>query len=257
MLARHRDPRVVPLEVWDLVVDGVPLYRADRGRGFGALLGRATEELIDGAAISESVPRFPAGCREIQRVVLVGGAAGDVAWTCARVPAVHAAGADRCAEHGGLAILARAGKRGLVVDLGQSQLKIRGAGRRVLTRDLERIPVSQRPVDGTGRAALVAWVAAALRDAVDGAPPEAIVLALPCEVADDGTLGTCSYPWPAGDTIVPEILAAAGLADVPTWLLNDAELAAIGVAEQAPGAGTTLVLTLGFGVGAALVRSGP
>jgi hypothetical protein len=250
----------VPLEVWDLVVGDVPLYLADRGPGFGALLGRAVESLIDGVAVSVSGTRFPALCQEIERVVLVGGGAGEVVWTSARVPAQQAADGEHCAEQGGLAILARLGVRGLVVDLGQSRLKVSGAQRRVYSRDFAQIPVSRRPVELTGRAALVAFVAAALREAADEALPGAIVLALPCELAPDGALGTCSYPWRAGDTIVPEILGAAGLAEVPTVLINDAELAALGVAARGPSdgpcGGPTLVLTVGFGVGGALLRSG-
>ncbi len=252
-LVRHRDPRVVPLEVWDLLVDDVLLYRADRGAGFGALLGRAVEQLIDGVAVSESWAVFPAECREIQRVVLVGGAAGTVVWR-GRVPAMVARDAELCAERGGRAILARAGKRGLVVDLGQSRLKVSGVRRWVHPRDLGRIPISSRPVDGRGREVLIEFVAAALREAAAEEMPEALVLALPCEIGEDGALATCSYPWEAGEPIVAEILMRAGLEGVPGWLLNDAELAAIGVAEDEPGPGVTLVLTLGFGVGAALVR---
>ncbi|MBK7825239.1 hypothetical protein [Nannocystis sp.] len=255
MLARHRDPRVAPLELWDLVVDGAPLYRVDRGAGFGAALGRAVESLIDGVAVSESGARFPAECHDIREVVLVGGAAGEVVWTSDRVPARHAADPEHCAEQGGRALLAELGARGLVVDLGQSRLKVSGARRRVYPRDLAEIPVSARPVDGNGRAALVGFVAAALRAAADDERPAAIVLALPCEISQDGELGTCSYPWRAGDTIVPEILAAAGLARVPTLLLNDAELAAIGVATRPPIAAPALVLTVGFGIGGALLRS--
>jgi len=243
----------VPLEVWDLVIDGATLYEADRGVGFGAVLGRAVEQLIDGIAVSESWPGFPEACREIERVVLVGGAAGTVVWR-GRVPATVARDAELCAERGGRAILARAGVRGLVVDLGQSRLKVSGVERRVLGRDLGRIPISARPVDGRGREALVEFVADALREAVAEECPEALVLALPCEIGDDGAVGTCSYPWDAGSPIVQEILLRAGLARLPGWLLNDAELAAIGVAEDEPGDGVTLVLTLGFGVGAALVR---
>jgi hypothetical protein len=242
----------VPIEVWDVEVDGVPLYRMVRDAGFGRALGRLAELLVDGVAVSESLPAFPAACRGIERVVLVGGAAGEVVWR-SRIPGERAAEAERCAERGGHAILARAGARGLVVDLGQSRLKISGARRRVYARDFERIPMSGRPIEGTGRAELVAFVAAALREAAEDAAPEAIVLALPCEIADDGALGTCSYPWGVGDPIVAEILAAAGLAAAPTWLLNDAELAAVGVAEDGPRRETTLVLTLGFGVGGALV----
>ena len=81
------------------------------------------------------------------------------------------------------------------------------------------------------------------------------VFALPCEVAPDGAPGTCSYPWPAGDPILPDILAAADLTATPTFVLNDAELAVIGVATRPPIAAPTLVLTVGFGIGGALLRS--
>lgn len=257
MLTRHRDPRIVPIEVWDLVVDGVGLYRADRGAGYGALLGRAVESLIDGVAVSVSGTIYPALCRDVARVVLVGGAASEVVWVNARIPAIHAAHGEHIAEAGGRAILRRLGARGLVVDLGQSRLKVSGASRRVYGRDLARIPVSMRPVEGFGRAALIDFVAGALREAADEAMPEAIVLALPCELSPDGALGTCSYPWRAGDSIVSEMLAAAGLATVPTILINDAELAAVGVAEQISIDVPTLVLTVGFGIGGALLRSAP
>lgn len=257
MICRHCDPRVVPLEVWDLVVDGVPLYEVPRDAGYGAVLGRAVEALLEGTAVSESWPGFPAACREICRVVLVGGAAGGVTWRSSRVPAVRAEAAELCAERGGHAILKRAGKRGLVVDLGQSALKISGGERRVYPRDLTRVPISRRPVDGRGRRELIAFVAEGLREATNAGRPEAIVMALPCEIDADARLGTCSYPWSAGDSVVEEFLAAAGLEGVPVWLLNDAELAAVGVAEQVRAGGVTLVLTLGFGLGAALLRETP
>ena len=183
MLTRHCDPRVMPLEIWDVVVDGVPLYRIERGVGFGAALGRAAEALAAGVAESESGTRFPDACRAIRRVVLVGGAADEIVWRSAHLPAEHSSDSEHCAELGGLAILRRAGKRGLVVDLGQSRLKI-GSGecRRTYARDFDAIPVSQRPVDGAGRQALVAFVTTALREAARAEPPEALVLALPCEI---------------------------------------------------------------------------
>src|SRR6202044_3309094 len=194
MLARYHDARVVPLEVWDLLVEGVPLYRIARDRDFGGVLGRAAEALASGVAKSESGARFPDACRGIRRVVLVGGAAEDIVWCSASLPAERALHPEHCAEQGGRAILAAAGQRGLVVDLGQSRLKIASATRRrVYARDFDAIPVSLRPIDGTGRAALLAFVVGALREAAAWDPPEALVLALPCEVSDDGVIGTCSY----------------------------------------------------------------
>jgi hypothetical protein len=166
--------------------------------------------------------------------VLVGGATHTVTWPSTGIPAIHHPDPEACAEHGGRSILAALGRRGLVIDLGQSRLKLAGTTRRSYPRDFTRIPPSPRPVTHEGRDALIAFVAAALREAAEDEPPHALVLALPCEISADGALGTCSYPWSAGDPIVPEILAAAGLAHLPCVLLNDAELAAIGVAAHGP-----------------------
>ena len=87
--------------------------------------------------------------------------------------------------------------------------------------------------------------------------PDAIALALPCAIDPDGTLGLCTYPWREGDPFAEDVLIAAGLEAVPAWLLNDAELAAAGVAAARPCDETTLVLTIGFGIGSALVRGRP
>ncbi|MDC0716604.1 hypothetical protein [Nannocystis bainbridge] len=253
MLARHRDPRVTPVELWDLVVDGAPLYAAPRDASYGRALARAVEALIAGEAACESATPLPPLCRRIDRVVLAGGASGHVRWDSSQVPAAVAAAPERCAEQGGLAVLA--GAQGLVVDLGQSRLKIVASdGRRWSSpRDLTAIPISGRPVEGAGRTALIGFVAAGLREMAAGGC-ERIVMALPCEISPEGALGTCSYPWYAGEPIVEAFLAAAGLVGVPTLLVNDAELAAIGVAEAGVAPGVTLVLTLGFGVGGALVQ---
>ncbi len=164
---------------------------------------------------------------------------------------------ERCGERAGLHLLERAGARGLVVDLGQSLLKISTPTRRwVHARDLSAIPPPPAGDLARGREALVAWVAAALHQARRQAEPDAIVLALPCEVSADGTVGTCSYPWRAGDCIASEVLAVAGLGGRPAYLVNDAELAAIGLVEEGAAEDGTLVLTIGFGVGAALVGPG-
>lgn len=244
---------MTPVELWDLVVDGEPLYAARRDATYGRTLARAVEALLAGDAACESKTPLPAACRRIARVVLAGGASGHVQWDSHRIPATRAADPERCAERGGRAILA--GARGLVVDLGQSLLKIVDAdGRRwSFPRDLAAIPISTRPVDGAGRETLINFVAAGLRTAA-AAACERLVMALPCEISPAGELGTCSYPWHAGEPIVEAFLAAAGLTNVPTLLVNDAELAAIGVAEDGVAPGVTLVLTLGFGVGAALVE---
>jgi predicted NBD/HSP70 family sugar kinase len=255
MLTRYRDPRVTPIEVWDLVVDGVPLYDVPRDASFGRALARYVEALVDGAASSESGEVFPSDLAAIEHVVLLGGAASAVEWSSRRLRAELAPDHARCAEPGGRAICERNEvRRGAVVDLGQSVLKIATPRwRRSYPRDFDAIPISTRPIDARGREACLAFVSDALRDA-STTEPDGIVFAVPCAVSAAGELATCSYPWQAGDDFVHAVLRRAGLADVPTWILNDAELAAIGVARDRAIRSTTLALTLGFGVGAALIH---
>jgi predicted NBD/HSP70 family sugar kinase len=106
------------------------------------------------------------------------------------------------------------------------------------------------------RPEVIAFVTGAIGALGVGAP--AVVLALPCELDAALTAAGSSYPYPKGDpTLARDILAAAGLGDLPAWVLNDAELAAEAAAldPRVPRRCHTLVLTFGFGVGAALLRA--
>jgi hypothetical protein len=78
------------------------------------------------------------------------------------------------------------------------------------------------------------------------------LLALPCALDDDLRLTDCSYAWRAED--LGPLLRLAQLDEETALIMNDAELAAVAALEEVPAAGRTLVLTLGFGVGAALLR---
>ena len=78
MLTRHHDPRIIPLEVWDLLVDGVPLYDDSRNASFGRRLLCAARDLASGRATSESLASFPGACRDIPEVILTGGGARSV-----------------------------------------------------------------------------------------------------------------------------------------------------------------------------------
>jgi predicted NBD/HSP70 family sugar kinase len=89
-----------------------------------------------------------------------------------------------------------------------------------------------------------------------GQRPRALVFALPTRLDDDGTPRSSNYAGMRGDrTLLPDALQMAGLTNVPLFVLNDAELAALGALTDPRLAGfnKVLVLTLGFGLGAALI----
>ncbi|HUB05376.1 MAG TPA: hypothetical protein VMB50_00155 [Myxococcales bacterium] len=246
MIRRFQSTEVLPLELFDVVVDGHPLYRHPRNRDFLSRLARVANLVRRGAAKREGGARPLAGRPAFETVVLTGGAVPAEPWP-GPLPARRLPG---CAEAGGRAILSQLSREGAVVDLGQSRLKGWWQKRAI---DVPRIPL---PTGPQARERLTSFVAESLSELCAGSVPDTLVLALPCEVSANGTLGECSYPWSRGDrTLVPEIAQKAGLADVV--ILNDAELAALGARAVFASTAPALVLTVGWGVGAALLRGHP
>jgi hypothetical protein len=169
-------------------------------------------------------------------------------------------------ERGGFELLLGRGFSGWVADLGKSQLKLSAPGwRGVFPRDwtrlhpstevsMLRIPAQRRRL----REFMALNIQRALVEA--GLPPEAMVVALPTRLDEDGTPGGSNYAGMRGDrTLLRDVMGQGDLPGLPLFVLNDAELAALGAFsdERLAGFGKVLVLTLGFGIGAALIhRSG-
>lgn len=257
---RLAPPGVTPLEIWDLLTPAGPLHRCSALPHYPHLLAETLDALRGGSARRASGETVAAS---FQAVAVAGGGLLDPAIPDAlrsRFGAslsllpdpVFAAGA------GGRALLQRQGRSGLVVDVGQTAIKVVSRSRRFLyPRDWQVLPPAEQvpPKDyPRQRIALRSFVAAALLR--HSRPlPSGVVLALPCDFPG-GLPGACSYAGLEGDTFVEEVLAQAGLADVPCVYLNDTVLAALSVRElfgdRLPL--LTLVVTLGFGVGGALLE---
>lgn len=129
-----------------------------------------------------------------------------------------------------------AGEPDLVaIDAGQTSLKIAHGAR------------ERRHERGADSSPLAPLLDAALAGVRPGAP---LLLALPCALDDECRPGPCTYPD------VAEVLAQLARRPGPSFVVNDAELAAYAARRAglvAPGT-RGLVLTIGFGVGAAAVR---
>jgi predicted NBD/HSP70 family sugar kinase len=90
-----------------------------------------------------------------------------------------------------------------------------------------------------------------------GQRPGAMVFALPAKLDDNGTPHGSNYAGMAGDrALLIHGLEQAGLGSLPLFVLNDAELAALSARldERLAAFRKVLVLTLGFGIGAALIH---
>lgn len=260
---RLRPPGVVPVELWDLELSRGILWDPTQHDALPGALVEAVERLRRGTARTRSRTPIPALARELQALWLAGGRASTIdpesLGAALGLPVWRADDPTAFAERGGRALVPDAAALA-VIDLGQSRLKLSVGGRRFEhERPWDHLPLHETspPIDPTrARTALRAWVGAALADAASstGTTPDAVVVALPCELPDAPVPGSSSYPGLRGDTtFVSDVLAAAAWHPARVLVLNDAELAAVAAGLDARTHGTlTLVLTLGFGVGGAL-----
>ena len=259
ILPRLRPTGVIALEIWDLEVRGVTLFAAREEPDFGARLVEGVESIRSGSARTRSGFKVPDACRHIDAIFAGGGGlAGPIEDELRAIGLpFHSAGAF-AGEAGGLDLLDAMGARaGLVVDVGQSAIKISARSfRRRYPRDLTRLPVARPLGDrGESRDPFRSFVAEALTLAMlEVGEADAIVLALPAELDDAGCPEGSSYPGLQGDRdLVAAVLARAGIPGARAALLNDAELAALSARRVVPAEATALVLTIGFGIGGALL----
>jgi len=257
---------VVPLELWDASAGGASLFDARADTRFFGFLAAVTVALREGTASTARAGQL-APC-PWEAVAIVGGGVdrsrAAEAFAAAGVPLALVDADPFFAVSAARAWL---GPDDVAIDVGQTAIKAVGpAGRarreRPRGHDLdhdERDPAARR-------AALAAEIADAARAVRGAATPATLLLALPCEVHGDPTfprsrvrLGASSYATEGdAEALVRAILegvhpdgGTSEIADV--CLVNDAVLAAHAVRARIGASRRVLVLTIGFGVGAALV----
>lgn len=265
-MERIRHPEIASLELSDVWVDGVTLWESIQGRGFPFALRTIIDTLQAGVSTGQN-NHVCAGRANFEAVFFTGGRVEDKelraflsGLPCAVVLGEHPVFGG---ERGGFDLLDARGLSGWVADLGQSQLKLVAPGQRwTFPRDWTRlraaglVPPAEAPAQ---RRRLREFIALRLQIAMAESTrrPRALVFALPSRLTDDGTPGGSSFPGMAGDrALLPDALQLAGLAGLPLFVLNDAELAALSARLDPRLAGfrKVLVLTLGFGIGAALIH---
>lgn len=247
-IRRFRPQGIVPLEIWDLELgDGLLYEKPDR-------LPQALDLLRRGEARTRWSRSPLWAARDFDSLFLGGGRRATPENPLFRVE-ISAEG-EFVGEPGGIELLKRAGRSsGLVVDVGQSAIKVTSWGaettRLTIPRDAGQLPIRPPNVAETDvaeqRRKARTFLARALRGGRD------IVLALPCEIDDQGTPGRCSYGgWEGDDRLVADALRLAGAADAEVWLLQNSELAGL----SCPAIGKrTLVVTLGYAVAACVKLS--
>lgn len=261
-VTRVRDPRIQPLEVWDTQVQGRSLFAWQTEACFGARMAEALRLLRAGDATFGTTLAVVRGAPLFFESLYLTGAG-------VRRPGLVESIREEgfvCQVDDEPAYPGVAGARELAgtddvlgIDVGQTAIKTWWRGRRVRTpRDWARLPAPGDVPDSERdrhRASFIDFFGEAARALLGEEAPPTVVLALPTQVSDAGVLSGCTYPFPTPDpTLLGELLAAGALQDAEVRVLNDAELAATSAKRKLAGTsrGGVLVLTFGYGVGAAL-----
>jgi hypothetical protein len=246
---RFRPQGIIPLELWDLELgDGLLYEQPER-------LPEALEALREGRATTRW-SRTPLWAARDFDGLFVGGGRPFTPAVESPYPIEVSPDGAFVGERGGIELLRAAGRTsGLIVDVGQSAIKVTSWGketlRQTLPRDAASLPIRapdivEREVAEQRRRART-FLAKALRGGTD------IVLALPCEIDAHGTPGRSSYiGWEGDSRLVADAVRLSGSGKAEVWLLQDSELAGL----SCPAMGNrTLVLTLGYAVGGAVKLS--
>ena len=233
---------VIPVEIWDLPVGGKLLQEWRDDPSFPE---RVAEAAVSAATLRAWDAATARALAAVRHVHLAGGGA------TAAIEAAIAARGPRCTRDDDPFTAARFGARthGLCADIGQTSIKFaRAAAPGVdvvrIPRDPARAPMRDE-VPGDQRDAARTTTIDFLASLLAGA--RTALVALPCEIIA-GVPRSCSYCWRDPDPdLVPDLARRSGAA---IDIVNDAVLAAH--AAPVP-RDPTLVLTIGFGVGGAIL----
>ncbi len=259
-------PHITHLELWDCVLKDEALCNCMYCPSFDERLLEAVHLVLQGQAISQCAGIIETGHLSFDSIFLSGGgisgSKADMILQTLPVPVIVAEDTVFGGTPGGMQLLARNGLSGIVVDVGQSQIKISCESmRKTFKRDFGALPLSSGEMETSKpihREALHAFIADSIRSFGIAMSPKGIVLALPCALDSSGFPSSCSYPGLRDDlSIVIDVCERAGIVNATVLTLNDAELTAYSAScdKRLSGFKTTLVLTIGFGVGCAVLES--
>lgn len=239
----YEHPGLQGLEIWHGIARHSTLFQLrDDKPAYFAGLSEFLKKLHAGTA--ETAEGNPLAAANFKKLLLTGGDA-EAASAILEWPHELVNPGPFAARAGAEAVWRELGwKRPLAIDLGQTRLKIfTPETSTFIERDETLLPFGKDSLDPKlGRARLRDFIRQALIPDRDG-----ILLALPAAITAAGVAEPSTYPGLFGPV---EPLFEPLFPNTPWTVSNDAILAARG--HPPAGREKTLVITLGFGVGAAL-----
>ena len=235
----YQHPGLEALEVWHGLAQHTTLFQLrDDKPAYYAGLAEFLERLHAGLAETATCDQL-AHAAGFNRLLIAGGGAAAIPFPHTLLPPD-----PFCARRGAEAIWTElAWQRPLAIDLGQTQMKLISPSANIAFQ--RKLPYGRAALpECEGRDQLRAFLRTALSTTnnYDG-----VVLALPNRITPQGEAESSTYPGLYGPI---EPLFASLFPNVPWVVVNDAVLTARGYPP--PSKEKTLVLTMGFGVGAAL-----
>ncbi len=227
------------LEIWDVLIDGKTLWEWQEHADYIQKLELGLEAIKTGSAHTKSKGKVLRKAKDFEKVFFTGGRSRNK-----KLRGVFSAAqfSENSIFEASEAALAR-WPDALVIDVGQTQIKISyGEKRETFARDYDLLPVGKHSKKGS----LLDYI----KQSLPSIQPEHIILALPCYIHDDLTLGGSSYAeMKQNPTLLHDLTLTYPTAK---WqVINDAELATLCVNDCRE---KTLVLTLGFGIGGCIVE---
>jgi hypothetical protein len=264
-ITRYRPSGVIPLELWDFSVNGRILWELMEHVKFPRILRMIIKMLRLGEGNTLSAGPVPQVIAGFDSLHVAGGRAGESKFSSAlqalKLPVTVSPSPDYPGREQGLRLLASMGSTtGWVCDLGQTSFKIgANACQMRFQRNFEQLPGRRNALDDTRdkqRKMLRAWLSESIcRFLAIARPPDGILFAMPSRLNDEGVPEASSYIGMEGDSaLIADAISIAGVHPGCVLVVNDAELAAMEALaeEELQLCRKTLVVTLGFAMGAAL-----
>ncbi len=259
-------PEITSLEIWDCITPEGTLWDSMYEDNFPKLLKSVIHQIHSGSATSASKNEINPVSESFDAIYVGGGGAENEAIIHSLkhlpVPVLVAEDPVFSGTPGGNRLLDDRKLYGLIVDIGQTQIKISSPdNRHTIKRDFDSLPirndVSTLPQEEQLKR-FYQFVGKSIAESISiNKKPEGIVLALPCWISADGVLGGSSYTGMKENTeLIDQILKHAGLSETSVLLINDAELTSYSACldKTLEDYKKVLVITLGFGVGAAVLE---
>lgn len=261
---RLMSPNIIPLEIWDCIIEDHTLWECMYTLTFPERLKAAILNLHKGLVQTKSKGLIKCESRGFDAVFIGGGGASfkglKKSLETLPIPVFFSREKTFVGESGGRHLLKKMACNGVIMDIGQTKIKISASGNRhIFPRDFSQIPIA----DSISKNEESYYYSLFCQYAGDSLIQtghniaQAIVIALPCWISKAGICGGSSYAGVEGrENVAKDICLAGGINPSICIYLNDAELAAVSASldTRLIHAKKVLVITLGFGVGGAILH---